>query len=373
MPSTNVSHRRTHNLLLISKLLGLRDSASPLTLLLDSLEQSATPLIQEYIRRAKLSKVHTIFVSFETLTRPDGVDTFITTRRKTLAEIAKEVTAASSSIQSSGGNLPSKRSLIIIDSIHPLISRKRDGGQVNLANYLSSLLAPPPPPPTPTPTATLPSTSLIAIYHTDIPLPPKSSPYTPSPLSLLTYLATTILTVHSLSHILAEKAARDRSLMAPVFGLAEEADGVIIGRANHSHHHQQHQHHHGNHDTSGLVIEMEHRRKSGRGVVEWYHLPPPSKIPAHQIKEVAILLDDHPLYRRREEEEGAAGEAGKEGWEQEPESTFELGLTERQRREREGVVLPYFDAQKGEGPGEGGRILYDMGEEDDFDEEEDEI
>ena len=35
-------------------------------------------------------------------------------------------------------------------------------------------------------------------------------------------------------------------------------------------------------------------------------------------------------------------------------------------------MLPYLDAQKGEG-GEGGRILYDMGAEDDFDEEEDEI
>ena len=58
--------------------------------------------------------------------------------------------------------------------------------------------------------------------------------------------------------------------------------------------------------------------------------------------------------------------------------TFELGLTERQRQEREGVVLPYYDAQKAaeqgiDGPGEGGRILYDMGVEDDFDEEEDEI
>ena len=52
-------------------------------------------------------------------------------------------------------------------------------------------------------------------------------------------------------------------------------------------------------------------------------------------------------------------------------TTFELGLTEKQRRDREGVVLPYYDAQKG--GGEGGRILYDMGEEDDFDEEEDEI
>ena len=52
-------------------------------------------------------------------------------------------------------------------------------------------------------------------------------------------------------------------------------------------------------------------------------------------------------------------------------TTFELGLTKKQREDREGVVLPYFDAQKGDG--EGGRILYDMGEEDDFDEEEDEI
>lgn len=59
-------------------------------------------------------------------------------------------------------------------------------------------------------------------------------------------------------------------------------------------------------------------------------------------------------------------------------TTFNLGLTEKQKRDRENVVLPYFDAQKdggGSGAGEGGRILYDMGDEDreDFDDEEDEI
>ena len=54
--------------------------------------------------------------------------------------------------------------------------------------------------------------------------------------------------------------------------------------------------------------------------------------------------------------------------------TFDLGLTEKQRLDRAGVVLPYFDAQKESGGGgAGGRILYDMGVEDDFDEEEDEI
>jgi len=55
------------------------------------------------------------------------------------------------------------------------------------------------------------------------------------------------------------------------------------------------------------------------------------------------------------------------------ESTFSLGITEKEKQDREAINLPYFDAQKGDGIGEGGRILYDLGVEDDFDEEEDEI
>ncbi|KAI4127763.1 MAG: hypothetical protein LQ347_004465 [Umbilicaria vellea] len=83
-------------------------------------------------------------------------------------------------------------------------------------------------------------------------------------------------------------------------------------------------------------------------------------------KEKIILLEDHPLYRQQLADKDMRDD---------PESldaTFDLGLTEKQRRDREGVVLPYFDAQK-DGGGVGGRILYDMGVEDDFDEEEDEI
>jgi elongator complex protein 5 len=209
-------------------------------------------------------------------------------------------------------------------------------------------------------------------------------------------VATTILTLHSLSHILAQKAAQDRSLQSPVFGLEEEIDGVIIGhninsnkmnmnRTTQSRHHLP-----GNinYYTEGLVIEMEHRRKSGRGVLEWYFLPIPTSISSSLtsrvkqkgsqqevwLKDTVILLDDHPLYRRAEGEEEAENSWGeKDGEGDTTGSTFELGLTERQRKERDAVVLPYFDAQRGDGPGEGGRILYDMGEEDDFDEEEDEI
>lgn len=239
--------------------------------------------------------------------------------------------------------------LVIIDTVHPLISGTGTNS-VHLPSYLSSLLA-----------ASDPSqamqTSLVVIYHNDIPPPVNSAPYTPSPRSLLTYLATTIISVHPLPHILAQKAARDRSEIAPVFGLAEEVEGVLIGRPSPQAKDGE--------NKDGIVLEMEHRRKSGRGIVEWFFLPVAKLDGPPQLKETAILLDDHPLYRR--EEEPSAEEN------QEPDSTFDLGLTERQRREREGVVLPYFDAQKGGGPGEGGRILYDMGEDDDFDEEEDEI
>lgn len=173
---------------------------------------------------------------------------------------------------------------------------------------------------------------------------------------MLTYLATTMITLHSFSHILAQKAARDRSLADPVFGLDEEQEGVLLGRLDKLSR---------TGAAEGIVLELEHRRRSGRGVLEWYLLPPASRYSPRHVKEVVTLLDDNILYNPPIEADNNADE--------EPTSTFELGLTERQRRDREGVVLPYFDAQKGDGPGEGGRILYDMGEEDDFDEEEDEI
>ncbi|OXV11652.1 hypothetical protein Egran_00591 [Elaphomyces granulatus] len=300
MPPANLSHRRTHNLLLISKLLSLRDTTSPLTVLLDSLEQPAAPLMREYIRRTKLSKIHVTFVSFETLKRPCGVDSFVVARRKRSSDVAREVANAYSSPSAGGPQL--------------------------------------------------------LTYHRDMPSPSGLPSYSPSPLSILTYLATTIFTLHPLSQVLVQKAACDRSLAAPVFGLEEQQDGLIVGQLEKTK---------GQESVDGIVLEMEHRRRSGRYVVERYILPPAMRYSPQQAKEVVTLLDDHPLYRRPEE--------SGEGVEDEITSTFELRLTDRQRREREGVVLPYFDAQQGNGPGEGGRILYDMGEEDDFDDEEDEI
>ncbi len=105
-----------------------------------------------------------------------------------------------------------------------------------------------------------------------------------------------------------------------------------------------------------------------------------------------VRLDDYPPYHESEdvallaagEEEEEAGKGRKDGKGRDKgkedgggsgmETTFSLALSQKQRQDREGVVLPYFDAQRWEGGvGEGGRILYQMGAEDDFDDEDDEI
>ncbi|TKA38954.1 hypothetical protein B0A54_10003 [Friedmanniomyces endolithicus] len=340
MPSTTLQHRRTHNLLLINKLLSQRDATSPFTLVLDSLEQSARPLISEYMRRAKLANVHVGFVSFETLRKPRDADVFISAWNVTLLAWQKQVSDAMKGQQG-------QTTLLVFDTLNPLSATHPTA----LAPLLSPFITP--------------TTSLLAVYHLDIPLPvplPTQNPYTPAPLTLLKYLATTIFTMHSLHHVLARKAARERSHVEPAFGLEEGKEGVLLGL--------------GANGREGVVLEMEYRRKSGRGVREWYSLSPPLPRTTRPDGVVAgggtvgdgrgdvTLLEDHPLYRSPERKDVAGGEGEEEG-------TFELGITEKQRRDREGVVLPYFDAQKG--GGEGGRILYDMGSEDDFDEEEDEI
>jgi len=234
--------------------------------------------------------------------------------------------------------------LLLIDTLHPLAALPEP---FTLATYLSSLLS------------LSPQIFLLAVYHLDIPLPSPPTthnPYQPLPLTTLRYFCTTILTLHSLSHTLARRRARDRSLAEPVFGAQEEKEGVLLSVKDRV-----------CADDGGIVLEIEHRRKSGRvvGGGGMIYLPSP------ESTEMPMIFNEHPLFRALRQEDGHGEKSRATGGE--IGGTFELGLTEKQRRERGGVVLPYFDAQKGEGPGQGGRILYDMGVEDDFDEEEDEI
>jgi elongator complex protein 5 len=224
----------------------------------------------------------------------------------------------------------------------------------------------------------------VGLYHTDVPLslPPSFSvSYAPHPLTVLSHLATAVLRTSNLHHAIERQRALNRSLREPEFGLDEGKGGVLVGFGLRN----------GRVATAaavatageataqGTILEMEIRRRSGRAVAETFILIPAaeatkSQQAAHLTKangmtSILYLLSDHPVFLDPSEvpliQEG--------GGDQEPQSTFNLGLTEKQRRDREGIVLPYFDAQSDIGAGEGGRILYEMGREDDFDDEEDEI
>ncbi|RYP79961.1 hypothetical protein DL770_006436 [Monosporascus sp. CRB-9-2] len=416
MPTSAQAHARSHALLLLQKLLNLRDSASPLTLVLDSLEQSSGPVIREFMLRAKASlsvptpplststqesltkrvaaKSRVIFVSFATLRKARDVDVFVKARGKSLAALQAEITShyprGGSQTHKPNPPTPETEVLLIIDVLNPLLTTLSLSPSLHLPSFLSSLI-------------TGPGISLVGTYHTDVPLvlsppPPSSSSsayrreYEPHPLSTLGHLATAILRVSSLAQEAARRRARDRSLAEPGWGLGEGREGVLVGLrggdalAGHAGPAA---------GRGGLVLEMELRRRSGRAVVERFALVPPGapgrergRAPLATAKGGAggangkanagapespariCLLADHPAFG----DPGAgAGEGEGEDGEGEMETTFSLGLTEKQRRDREGVVLPYFDAQTDIGGGEGGRILYEMGREDDFDDEEDEI
>ncbi|KAK5627429.1 hypothetical protein RRF57_003144 [Xylaria bambusicola] len=348
--------------------------ASPLTLVLDTLEQSGKPILREFMSRAQISKTKIIYISFATLRKPAGVDVFIRTQGKPAESLRSEIIS-----HYPAGH--TQKTLLILDELNPLSASIPS----DLALFLSSLI-------------TSPLLSLVALYHTDVPLSLPHSPttsYTPHPLTILTHLATAVLRTTNLHHAIERRRAQNRSQRDPEYGLDEGREGVLIGlglRRGKTAAAQCIAL--GTGVTQGLVLEMELRRRSGRAVGETFVLIPSSATPTsnrfsqtnttatatptpngQKRPEIApsklYLLSDHPAFL-------SGGEIGQgptapDDGEEQPESTFNLALTEKQRRDREGIVLPYFDAQTDIGAGEGGRILYEMGREDDFDDEEDEI
>lgn len=336
-PANAVQHQR-HSLQLISRVLNIRSNASPFTLILDDLNQRAAPLVGELARRALSRNVKVVIVTFESTTFHHAIHGVPAYGNVTGDQILQSIRHAMND---------AKESLVIVDSLHDLVNVKNvDMGELFhlVANEYAS--------------------TLIGVYHQDtIPDQAAHKAYAPQPYDLFKYMAMTVITCKSFAQVLAAKAAKERSLPEPTHGLLQAAEGVVQSLdAN---------------DHRGIVFEAEFRRKSGRPESETYFLRPALRSDYNAPLlgmtfgtlrlEFVTLLDQVPAYSSSANMGRVIAAAD------EIESTFNLALTEKQKQAREGVVLPYFDAQKGEGAGEGGRILYDMGEEDDFDEEEDEI
>ncbi|KAG5915882.1 hypothetical protein E4U61_004166 [Claviceps capensis] len=341
MAPENPIHSRSHSLLLLQKLLNLRDAASPLTLILDSLEQPAQPVLEEFVTRAKIAKAKVILLSFATVAKPTDVDILVKAAGRDLGVVTKELVAHYP--VATAAQTPSQRAVVIVDSLNHLASSAVSA----MPSFLTGIITP--------------AISVLSIYHTDVPvvLPRSSNEYEPHPFTMLSHLATAILRLSSLSQEIDRQGARNRAVQEPEWGLKEHREGVIKGLASKS-------------ASSSVVIDMELRRRSGRTVSEKFVLQRGEGTAGHGFAKSGtgklMLLTDHDVFKAPDANGTGEGE-GEEG----PESTFDLGLTEKQRRDREGIVLPYFDAQTDIGAGEGGRILYEMGREDDFDDEEDEI
>lgn len=335
-PATLAQYQR-HSIHLISRVLNVRTNASPFTLILDDLNQRAVPLVSELVRRGLSRNVNVVTVTFEAAHFHPAVRNVPAYGQLSGEHILQDIRKSMKD---------AKESLVIVDSLYEVL----EVGGVDITK-LFHLVA-----------AEFAST-LIGIYHQDmLPAQDAQNAYAPQLLDLLKYLATTVITCKSFAHVLAAKAAKERSLAEPTHGLLQSAEGIVqCLDAN---------------DHRGIVFEAEFRRRSGRPESDTYFLrnarPTDYNMPIADLvfgtlkQEFVTLLDLVPLYASQEVIALVNATAN------EIESTFNLGLTDKQKQAREGVVLPYFDAQKGDG-GEGGRILYDMGSEDDFDEEEDEI
>ncbi|KAH4607343.1 elongator complex subunit 5 [Parastagonospora nodorum] len=334
--STPEQHHR-HSIHLMMRVLCLRNNVSPFTLVLDDLNQRAMPFVHEMMRRALSRNIHVIVVSFEATEYDPAIQNIPAYAASSVKQIMQDLRNALEL---------AKESLVVVDSLSDLLEVEGiDIGE--LFNLVANKYA----------------STLVGVYHQDmLPTQDAQNAYAPQPLELLKYMATSVIVCKSFAHVLAAKAARERSLPEPTFGLLQGAEGIVqCLDAN---------------DYQGIVLEAEFRRKSGRPEGETYFLrearatdysaPTAGMVVGKLKEEFVTLLELVPAYASKEVV-GFVNAAADD-----MESTFNLGLTEKQKQAREGVVLPYFDAQKGEG-GEGGRILYDMGEEDDFDEEEDEI
>jgi elongator complex protein 5 len=337
MAPLGLAQYQRHSVHLMSRVLNLRTNASPFTLILDDLNQRAMPVLGELVRRGLSRNVNVVIVSFEATQFHPAVRSIPAHADSNGEQIMQNLGKAMKD---------AKESLVIIDSLYELL--EVEGFDMSaLFNLVAGKFA----------------STLVGVYHQDmLPAQEAQNAYAPQPLDLLKYMATSVVTCKSFAHVLATKAAKERSLAEPTHGLLQGAEGIVqCLDAN---------------DHRGIVLEAEFRRKSGRPESETYFLRdahqsdynvPISGMPFGTLKqEFVTLLEQVPAYGSQEVLGMISAAAN------EIESTFSLGLTEKQKQAREGVVLPYFDAQKGEG-GEGGRILYDMGEEDDFDEEEDEI
>lgn len=203
-----------HPSLLLPRILALKDS-SAFTVIIDSVEHSASRLISEFLHHAPES-TNVLYVNYETLTVDKRVNHEISGHEK-VAELKQKI------VQLTG----TSQTLIIFDTLAFIPEQE-------LFQLLFSLISK--------------HTTVVCVYHGDIrSKSDSSSSCYPSTLSLLNYFATSILTVGPLSrpdvmpHVLEQHSNRISAWDIPM--------GC---------------------NSPKFEVQLDYRRKSGRSVIATY-------------------------------------------------------------------------------------------------------
>ncbi|KAM9934489.1 hypothetical protein OXX80_005916 [Metschnikowia pulcherrima] len=279
------------SLVLLNRHLAIKEN-SPFTLIIDSLSQSACHLLREFAHRCNGSVV---YLSYETTVKPSYATSFMDCSRAGQKEIQEFVHAASN------GHSTLSKTLVIIDSLNYL----DDGTH---ASFVSAIVQP--------------SLSIVACYHSNVPSA-HSSGY-PSPLKLLSYVASSIFEVMPLEDGDPEEmAGKMSSFQFPTNrGLNSEK----------------------------FKLAFTNRRKSGKSSTNAFI--------------VDTNLHTYEIYRPRKDEENQEDEELLKDL-----TTFNLTTSSKQKLAREQVELPFMEAQTELGKF-GGAIVYEFEKDDDYDEED---
>ncbi|KTW26498.1 Elongator subunit IKI1 [Pneumocystis jirovecii RU7] len=307
--------------LIIERLLAFKEF-SPLITISDTILQSSWPLIFQFLKKAKYKNIISIHIKTEI----SIVDQTISDHSISLFYIEnkkikkKDIITIIDNIQEICSKYEScQKFVILIDSINVY------NISLNISEIITSILS------------LHISKTLIQIYHSSINLPKSYPTYIPSPLELLSYISTTIISVHSLSHELATRNAKDKALTTPI-----EDDSFIEGTIVPL----------DSNDESKIVISIEHRRKSGRGIHE---------------KSVLIIRSGTLLSITDVEEFKKTNYIIRDEINENLNANFTLTLTDKQKKQKEKLILPYFKSQT---INQKSSIYYSPDPEDDIDEED---
>lgn len=280
--------------LIISRVLTFRDH-SPFIVFTDTILQSAYSLLLHAENNARQAKWNVIRIGWQAESDVRTI-TDSPLGNKSIDLILKEIKAKCQG-----------KTVLTIPDLNDFLS----SSGAHFSSFLSTLLSY--------------GVTLLCVFHTDIPNPGYPN-HLPQPFTLLNYLATSIVKVESLEHhklrVEAERVSKTSSVDLDLEGV-----DVFIPLGSNS---------------ESLFINFEHRRKSGRGVVE------ECTFINNQFAQIDTVTT-------KEKEE-------------ELDVTFRIELSDREKEVRDKLVLPHFKAQ--EGYQDTGHIYYEVDSGDDFDHED---